>query len=312
MPSTSPVAAIEPIRAERGVSALVAGDPVADAVIAYTAADRRRRNASAWACALLGRGCMSRVFQHIVDGCHTALLGRSLDLDDSCLVRLVRVRCHRGDHALGPLIEAKMRIEELLGLAPATATDDPSPAARFRPLGEGRQSYNARLVALFNRLRDESEQPAALLLESVQNADPDTLELLERMVKTPSWMRLPLVLEFRSPPLENEAKRLLDAVERFGGTDCVFRSETWLEQKPGTEPPPASACVASNSLAPEVRRVLRAGAVLGSHFSVDSVAEVLESDPPDGTRPRRSCRSRSWLAPVYARNDSFGARKKSP
>jgi tetratricopeptide (TPR) repeat protein len=226
------------------------------------------------------------MFQHIVDGRHTALLGRALDLDDSYLVRLVRVRCDRGDYALAPLLEAKTRIERLLGLAAIPDTDDHSPAARFRPLGEGRESWNARLVALFNQFRDTSEQPAALLLESVQDADPDTLRLLEHMVKSPSWMRLPLVLEFRSPPIEEAAKSLLEAVERFGGSDCVFRSEAWCDRAPSaaspqTEPEGAATddFVSEGALAPDVRRVLRAGAVLGPHFSADTVAKLVNSDP---------------------------------
>jgi tetratricopeptide (TPR) repeat protein len=222
------------------------------------------------------------MFQHIVDGRHVALLGRALDLDDSYLVQLVRVRCDREDHALAPMLDAKTRIEKLLGLASVPGADELSPAARFRPLGEGRESWNARLVALFNRLRDNSEQPAALLLESVQDADPATLELLERMVKSPSWMRLPLVLEFRSPPIDGAAKRLLDAVERFGGSDCVFRSEAWPEQAPDAQALAANPDVAvADRLAPEERRVLRAAAVLGPHFSLSSLAELLGSDPLD-------------------------------
>jgi tetratricopeptide (TPR) repeat protein len=231
---------------------------------------------------LASLSAMHGLLQRIANGQHTAVLGPTPELDSSAPMHLIRIRCDRADHPLGPLVDAKALIERLLELTPDS--DEPHPAAvpraRWRPLGEVSESWDARLVGLFNRLRDRCERPTGLLLEAVERADHATLELLERFVTRPNWLRLPLVLEFRTLPVSSAAARLLEALKSVEGNDGVLEFGRHSEERLDSEEPRDDIRRSTlGELPADVRHVLRAASVLGPRFSVESVAELLSTNP---------------------------------
>jgi tetratricopeptide (TPR) repeat protein len=126
------------------------------------------------------------------------------------------------------------------------------------------------LVEVWNRVA-RSPMPTALVFEALDEADDTTLTTLRRIVGRPGWLKLPLVLVFRSAELDGAPAALVGALQRTTGPDCVIRAET---RQPAAAPPAPTTDF--RALPHEVLRVLRAGALVGSGFEADLVAALLK------------------------------------
>jgi tetratricopeptide (TPR) repeat protein len=192
-------------------------------------------------------------------------------------VRLVRVRCDVLRAPLGPLTEARRKIETLLGSDTPLldqARDRMVQGLRRRLLGEiPALEAEGAVVEVLNRLARSTDRPAALLFEAVEVADEATLALLRRILSRPGWLRLPLVLSFRSAEPRGAALALLEMLRSAGGDGSVIRAEG----TPAAPAPQPEAPFPWRTLPHEVLRVLRAGAVVGPGFEAELVAELLDT-----------------------------------
>jgi tetratricopeptide (TPR) repeat protein len=198
-------------------------------------------------------------------------------------VRVVRVRCDVPPTTLGPLVEARRKVEHLLGSSPPLfdqARDRMVQGLRRRLLGEvPALEVESGIVEVLNRLAQSSDRPAALLFEAVDAADEATLGMLRRILGRPGWLKLPVVLAFRTTEPSGPAAALLETLRSAGGgTDCVMRVQGG-SRAPAA--PPHLEAFAWRSLPPDVLRVLRAGAIVGSGFEADLVAGLLDVDDLD-------------------------------
>ncbi len=224
---------------------------------------------------------MDDLWQRVRDGKHTAVLGSSPeDPPPASGIRVIRVRCDVPPSTLGPLHEARHKVEHLLGThSPLLdqARDRMVSGLRRRLLGDvpALESESA-LVEVWNRLAASSDRPAALVFEAVDAADEATLATLRRILGRPGWLKLPLVLAFRAVQPEGGAAGLLGALRLTSGDDCVLRAR---EREPESSPPPEAFDF--RALPHDVLRVLRAGAIVGSGFEADLVGALLEMDVLD-------------------------------
>lgn len=189
-------------------------------------------------------------------------------------VQAVRVRCDVPPTTLGPLHDARRKIEQLLGGdAPFfdQARDRMVQGLRRRLLGDvSSLEHEGALVEAYNRLARSSSRPAALVFEAVDAADDMVHGALRRILGRPGWLVLPLVLVFRTSEPAGGAAGLLDALRAVAGDEGVLRVEA-----------SAQPAFAFRSLPPEVLRVLRAGALVGSGFEADLCASLLGTMPLD-------------------------------
>ena len=145
-------------------------------------------------------------------------------------IRVVRVRCDGPPSTLGPLHDARRRIEAILGHPPARFEEVRNrmvSGLRRRLLGE-EPAFEAKgaLVAAYNRLAQASDKPAALVFEAVDAADEATLTALRRILGRPGWLKLPLVLGFREPEhakYAGAAAALLGVVRTTYGEEAILR-----------------------------------------------------------------------------------------
>jgi tetratricopeptide (TPR) repeat protein len=239
---------------------------------------------------------MDELWERVRAGKHTALVGLAPGEPPPGLgARLLWVRCDLPPTTLGPLHEARRTIDHLLGRkAPLfdQARDRMVSSLRRRLLGDvPALAAEAALVETYNRLAECSDRPAALVFEGIDAADEATLGMLRRILGRPGWLKLPLVLVFRSTHVEGGAAALLGAMRANFGEDSVIRARVRIEEPaPGeatTSPmaaseaapaPAPSRTIDLRALPHEVLRVLRAGAAVGSGFEADIVAALLEVD----------------------------------
>jgi len=211
-------------------------------------------------------------------GRHTAVLGRGR-VDPLVAPGVLKADCDLSGPPLGPLLEARWQAEQLLDeRAPMPSRTHSRSGLRQRLLGEQPEpGGDSLVVAALNRLARLSSGPVALVLRSVDSADPRTLRRLETMIRRPGWLKAPLVLAFQSLEPEGAAKALLDAVRDVEGEDAIVSigAEDLLEPE-AEEVTPA---LAPDFPAPEVLHVLRAGALIGNVFEAELVAALLALDP---------------------------------
>lgn len=221
---------------------------------------------------------LEQVRNRMFAGRHTAVLGRGR-LDPTPAPGVLRVDCDLSGPPLGPLLEARWQAEELLDeRAPMRPSRRTASGLRQRLLGEEPEpGGDGLVVAALNRLARLSTGPVALVLQSVDSADPRTLQRIESIIRRPGWLKVPLVLAFETLEPEGAAKALLDAVREVEGDDAVISigAEELLEPEE-TEPGPQ---LGLEMLTPETLHVLRAGALIGNVFEVDLVAALLSIDP---------------------------------
>jgi tetratricopeptide (TPR) repeat protein len=159
---------------------------------------------------------------------------------------------------LAPLLQLCEDVESLLGepLVEATAP---------RRFGEPRATsrmYPGRLVGTLNRLATAIERPVAVWIHAFDRLDPASRDLVTRALREPGWLRLPLVLAV-------EPGAIADSLAELLGADSVI--EGARVEEPATPELP--------DLSDDVLRVLRAGAVAGDVFHVETVADLLVADP---------------------------------
>ena len=223
---------------------------------------------------------MDELWDRVRSGRHAAVVGLAPGEPSPALgMRVVRVRCDGPPSTLGPLHDARRRIEAVLGTPPARLVevrDRMVSGLRRRLLGDV-PSFEAEgaLVAAYNRLAKASDRPAALVFEAVDAADEATLTALRRILGRPGWLKLPLVLGFREPDpskLSGAAVSLLEVVRATCGDEAILRR---APPAGGTAPAALDPAALVRTLQPEVVRVLRAGAIVGSGFEADLVAALL-------------------------------------
>lgn len=222
---------------------------------------------------------MDELWERVRAGRHTAVLGISPgEPPPSAGVRLVRVRCDVLRAPLGPLTEAQRKIEHLLGSDTPLldqARDRMVQGLRRRLLGEiPAREAEGTVVEGLNRLARSTDRPAALLLEAVEVADEATLAMLRRLVGRPGWLKLPLVLSFRTSEPRGPALALAEMVLRTCGEGAVIRAEG---PRVTPLPPAPEAMFPWRTLPHDVLRALRAGAVVGPGFEAELVAELLDT-----------------------------------
>jgi tetratricopeptide (TPR) repeat protein len=229
---------------------------------------------------------MDELWDRVRSGRHAAVLGFAPGEPSPALgMRVVRVRCDGPPSTLGPLHDARRRIEAVLGNPPprfVEVRDRMVSGLRRRLLGDVPSlEAEGALVAAYNRLAQASDRPAALVFEGVDAADEATLTALRRILGRPGWLKLPLVLGFRDADPHGPAAALLEVVRATSGEDAILRRAPPVAADPAEGPSPRApldAAALLRTLPPEVVRVLRAGAIVGSGFEADLVAALLGLD----------------------------------
>lgn len=208
------------------------------------------------------------VWERLRAGRHVAVTGPEQVPPPPTDLHLLRVNCAAPWTTTGPLEEALRQIERLLG-SDAPALPRASTRASFPPLADAPgQTFLGSLVAACNRLADWDEGRAALCLEAVDLADPDTLTTLTNLLTKPGWLRLPLLLTVREADAD-PARELLTALRAAAGTEAL------LEIAPQ---PDTAKRFDWRHLPAEVYWVLRAGALIGAEFDAALVARLLDED----------------------------------
>jgi tetratricopeptide (TPR) repeat protein len=221
---------------------------------------------------------MDELWQRVRSGRHTAALGFPPGEPPASLgLGIVRVRCDVPPSTLGPLHDARRKVEQLLGSSTPLfdhARERMVSGLRRRLLGDvPAPATDGLLVETWNRLAEAGGRPAALVFEAIDAADDASLQTLRRILARPGWLRLPLVLGFRDPLPSGAAGALLDALLALEGPEGAIRAAA--EVRPAA---PAPEIFDYRALPPEVLRVLRAGALVGSGFEAELCAALLGVD----------------------------------
>lgn len=177
----------------------------------------------------------------------------------------------------------------------------------------------ARIVETLHRLARQAPRGAVLVLESVESADPATATVLARIADAPGVLGLTVVLAFGAPPRDPLHAQLFERWLRALGRDGVVgslateadvapasaattaapeddalpeaQSAPAAPDSPATPEPPPPAADATrppaqatdadplHALGPEGRMTLRAAAIVGPRFDVDTVAALRELSP---------------------------------
>ena len=184
---------------------------------------------------------MSSLWSCIEAGRTTAIVGRDLPgAPPDSGWRVLRVAADGPARHLGPVLEARRRIEDAVGRQSTLrdlVADRVKSGIRRRILGEAEAIDKAwPLVEPLNRLAATIDGHVAMVFDGVQDADEATLHLLEEVVTHPGRLGLALVLIFDELPTEGPAASLLAAVKRVEGPRGVLGSaegpETWAELQP--------------------------------------------------------------------------------
>lgn len=213
---------------------------------------------------------MEKLWQRVSLAKHTALVGIPVPAVRTGVMG-VRVNCNRTKTPLGPIIQARHQVEQLLeSQLPLIdlAADRVRTGLRRRLLGEGLEEpeRGAGLVEALNRLQRESGQSCVLVFEAMEGADEATLEVLRQVISRPGWLKVPLVLEFRVSELSPAAKNLVAKLQEVEGEEAILRAEA---PAPRIDPTPLP------TLKGKVLRVLRAGALAGEVFEAELIALLL-------------------------------------
>lgn len=212
-------------------------------------------------------------------GRHTVVVGIALPEPPQDM-RVVRVSCDVPLTTLGPLLEARDRVERILGTsAPLVemARARVMTGLRRHLLGDLTSvASDGTLVDVFNRFA--ALGPAVLVLDAAEAADPASLDMLRHILGRPGWLRLPLVITMRAEPREASAAALVDAVRAASGDDAILREVAAASSRSDRAPSTPSAVPADlRALPSDVLRVLRALAIAGSGCEAAILAAVLET-----------------------------------
>lgn len=214
-------------------------------------------------------------------GRHTVVLGSTLP-EAPPDMRVLRVSCDVPPTTLGPLLEARDRVERILGTsAPFVemARARVMTGLRRHLLGDlASVASDGTLVDVFNRFA--ALGPAVLVLDTAEAADPASLDMLRHILGRPGWLRLPLVVTMRAEPASASASALVEAVRSASGDDAIVRPHAAEGATPSVRSAPVSSSLMSSvdprALPADVLRVLRALAIAGSGCEAALLAAVLE------------------------------------
>lgn len=200
-------------------------------------------------------------------GQHTVVLSPGPLPPVSCQLQVLRVDCAAPDVAEGILETARLQVEQLLG-EPLLPAEQFQIGLRQRFLGDlPVHPVDAVLVAECNRLADTPD--VVLVFEAIDAADEPTIATFIQMLQRPGWLRLPLVFTLQGTP-QGRVAELVTLLRRADAAQAIIEI---------TEGAPASASpgtYAWTTLPPDVLRVLRAGAVLGTSFDAALIARLLD------------------------------------
>jgi len=224
---------------------------------------------------------LNDLWKRIPRGQHTAFIGPSLPEPPAALgLFVVHVRCDVPQTTLGPLLDARHKIDRLLGGdAPLLdqARERVVAGLRRRLLGDmPAHADGVDLVEAANRMAAHFGSRCALVFEAAEAADPATIETLRKILARPGWLKLPIVLWFRDEP-KGDVTALLDALSAAEGAEAVLREAPPAAAEEGMAPP----AIDWRTMPPDVLRVLRAGALVGSGFEVGLVAALLNMNVLD-------------------------------
>lgn len=204
------------------------------------------------------------IWNRVREGQHSALLGDASAGEPPPDILVIEVDCDLHGPPLSPLIALCEQVEALLGDR-AAAGRLPYGSLRRRFMGDTAEPMHpGRLVGTLNRLAASAERPVVVRFHAVDRADPATQEMLLAVLSQPGWLRLPLILS-TSRSDSDLAKGLGEVLEDDAIIAAPAPSEGELPEIP--------------ELPDVVIQVLRAGAMVGDTFEVETVAELLVSDP---------------------------------
>lgn len=220
------------------------------------------------------------VWERARRGRHTVVLGQPLPAAPQDL-RVLRVSCDVPLTTLGPLLEARDRVERILGTtAPFVemARAKVLTGLRRHLLGDLTSvAEGGSLVDVFNRFA--ALGPCALVLDAAESADAASLDMLRHILSRPGWLRLPLLITMRTEPREGSAAALVEAIRAAYGEEGVLRPpapEAALASSRGPSSPAQPPPLELRALPADVLRVLRALAIAGSGCEAHVLAAVLE------------------------------------
>lgn len=186
---------------------------------------------------------------------------------------MLHVHCAETNAQGGVMAAVQRHLERLLGdaLSPAELGSGPAGlGVRHRLLDDlPGPSLAAQLVEACNRLADHRPGHLGLLVEAIDAADSASVRTLAQMLQPPGWLRLPLLVTVRSTP-QGAVAELVYLLCHEADTAAVF------DMPVETAPEEAASPYAWRDLPPEVLRVLRAGAVIGTTFEATLVARLLD------------------------------------
>ena len=215
------------------------------------------------------------IWERARSGRHTVIVGMNSIPHPPSDLKVLQVSCAAPRTTGGPLDEARRRLAQLLGedlSPPAQMQEQPTAGPRHRLLGElPVRPVEAVLVEACNRLADWTDQHAVLVFESIETADEATIETLIQILQRPGWLRLPLILTMHRAP-QGPVAKLVNILRTEDGEAVIVTTE---EATAGQTAVPFDWSV----LPPEVLRVLRAAAVIGTTFEADLIARLLDESP---------------------------------
>lgn len=185
---------------------------------------------------------------------------------------LVRIDCKAHPSALGALSELRDRVEQLLETPSSAGLDQAAQRVwtglRRRLLGDlPERDPGAVVVDALNRLRDEDTRPLGVIFEVSEAMDAASLGVVCRVLERPGYLKPALVFHFRKRVAEGAGHRLIATIERAYGRDAIIAG--------GELAPSARPEAARVGLPADVRRVIRAAAVIGPSFESSLVAALL-------------------------------------
>ena len=179
----------------------------------------------------------------------------------------LRVRCEPGGRPFAPLREAAARALQWIGEEHAIDS------IGMMRVGDGVRPES--LARAINRLAAKTPTGCALLFDTVNHADDDTLALLRRWLSMPGSLRMPVVLAFSDDALSGEAQALFATARELGAVEVVV-TVALSRAAAVTAEEEANWGAVLRALGPDELMTLRAAAVLGSRFDIGDLAAVRE------------------------------------
>jgi len=209
----------------------------------------------------------AELWERVRRGKHTALIGQVDAGEAPPDILLLEVDCDLGGPPLRPLLTLCERVEALLGdekVDDNEAAGEPhfSSGLLRRMQGETHEPmHTGRLVGTLNRLSAATARPVAIWFHAADQADVGSQTLLLASLKERGWLKLPVVIAVESSDGEfvSSLRGLLKADDIIDGTQ-------------------SAASVDMTTLPDDAALVLRAAAIVGNAFEVETVADLLDAE----------------------------------